>query len=128
MTGLLALGYGVLSYALAMATILYAIAFVGGFAPRSVDAGGMASDPTTAAVIDLVLLGIFAVQHSVMARPAFKTMWIRLVPKPIERSTYVLFSAAALILLYWQWRPIGGTLWSVGQPFAGVLLVLFWLG
>src|SRR4051794_13298141 len=129
MTGLLTLLYGVASYALAMVTILYAICFVGGFGPLSVDSGGPASSPAAAAVIDLVLLGIFAVQHSVMARPAFKTWWSRMVPHTIERSTYVLASSLALLLLYWQWRPIGGIVWEVNEPApAGVLLAIFWLG
>jgi len=122
------LAYGGLCYAFGMAVILYSIAFVGGFAPLSVDAGGPASDLTTAIVINLVLLGIFAVQHSVMARPAFKAWWTSMVPPAIERSTYVLFSALALALMYWQWRPIAGTVWMVGQPWAAILLAVFWVG
>ena len=122
------LAYGGLCYAFGMAVILYSIAFVGGFAPLSVDAGGPASDLTTAIVINLVLLGIFAVQHSVMARPAFKAWWTSMVPPAIERSTYVLFSALALALMYWQWRPIAGTVWMVGQPWTAVLLAVFWVG
>jgi methanethiol S-methyltransferase len=121
--------YGGLCYALAMATILYGIAFVGGFAPKSIDAGGIESGGILAAVIvDLVLLGIFAVQHSVMARPAFKAKWTTLVSPVIERSTYVLAASLALLLLYWQWRPIGGTVWTAGQPLAGVLVAIFWIG
>jgi protein-S-isoprenylcysteine O-methyltransferase Ste14 len=111
-----------------MLVILYSIAFVGGFAPRSVDAGGMASGTAAAIVIDLVLLGIFAVQHSVMARPAFKRWWAQFVPPVVERSTFVLMSALALTLLFWQWRPIGGTLWTTGQPWAGLLTAVFWIG
>jgi protein-S-isoprenylcysteine O-methyltransferase Ste14 len=129
MTGLLTLLYGGASYALAMATILYAICFIGGFGPLSLDQGGKASSPAVAIVIDLVLLGIFAIQHSVMARPAFKAWWTRMVPTAIERSTYVLLSSLALLLLYWQWRPIGGVVWEVTQPLlAGLLMAVFWLG
>src|SRR4051812_38420786 len=129
MTGLLTLLYGAASYALAMATILYAICFIGGFGPLSIDQGGRAASPATAIAIDLVLLGIFAVQHSVMARPAFKAWWGRIVPHTIERSTYVLASSLALLLLYWQWRPMGGVVWEVKDPLlAGVLLAVFWLG
>jgi protein-S-isoprenylcysteine O-methyltransferase Ste14 len=128
MARLFALAYGVVCYVLAMVAILYAICFIGGFSPRSIDAGGPVAAPLTAAIIDLVLLGVFAIQHSVMARPAFKAAWTRIVPAAIERSTYVLFSAAALGLLYWQWRPIAGTLWSTSGAFAIVLAAIFWLG
>jgi protein-S-isoprenylcysteine O-methyltransferase Ste14 len=129
MTGLLTLFYGGACYALAMATILYAICFIGGFGLLSLDKGGPAATPTVAIVVDLVLLGIFAIQHSVMARPAFKAWWTKIVPPAIERSTYVLASSLALLLLYWQWRPMGGVVWEVQQPVAaGILVVLFWLG
>jgi protein-S-isoprenylcysteine O-methyltransferase Ste14 len=129
MKRLAVLVYGGVSYALAMATIVYSIAFVGGFAPKSVDAGGPPTPVLLAAAIDLALLGIFAIQHSVMARRQFKAWWTRMVPAPIERSTYVLFSALALILLFWQWRPIDGTIWQIDQPVAAALLTaLFWIG
>ena len=105
--------YGLASYVLFLATFLYAVAFIGNLGvPTALD--GPASDPLWRALaINLGLLTLFAVQHSVMARPAFKRAWTRIVPKPIERSTYVLFSSLALILLFWQWRPLGGTVWSV---------------
>ena len=128
MIRLMTLAYGVVCYLLAMVTILYAIGFIGGFAPISVDAGGPATDTSTAVFIDLVLLGVFAIQHSVMARPAFKAAWTRIVPPSIERSTYVLFSSLVLALLYWQWRPIGGVVWSVTGPGAIVLMAIFWFG
>jgi protein-S-isoprenylcysteine O-methyltransferase Ste14 len=121
--------YGVACYAIGMVAILYSIAFVGGFAPRSVDAGGPASTVGTAVVINLVLLGVFAVQHSGMARTPFKAWLTRLVPRSVERSTYVLFSALALGLLFCQWRPIAGTVWHVDNAIlAGLLTFVFWLG
>jgi len=129
MSRILTLVYGALCYALAMATILYAICFIGGFGPLSLDAGGPAAAPIEAIAIDLVLLGVFALQHSIMARPAFKAWWTRIIPGAIERSTYVLASSLALLLLYWQWRPMGDVVWEVNQPIAaGVLLAISGLG
>ena len=129
MAGLLTLIYGAFCYALAMATMLYAICFIGDFGPLSIDKGGPAAGTTAAIAIDLILLGIFAVQHSTMARPVFKAWWTGIVPTAIERSTYVLASSLALLLLYWQWRPMGGVIWEVKQPvLAGALVVIFWLG
>jgi protein-S-isoprenylcysteine O-methyltransferase Ste14 len=128
MGGLAALVYGGASYVAAIAAILYGICFIGGWAPRSIDSGGLPTAPLTATIINLALLGIFAVQHSVMARPQFKAWWTRIVPPSVERSTYVLLSALALALLYWQWRPISGTLWSVGPPIAYLLVAIYFLG
>ena len=110
--------YGVFSYVCFLATLLYAIGFVGGFGvPRSIDSAAEGS-LGAAIVVDVLLLAAFALQHSVMARPAFKRWWTRIVPVPAERSTYVLASSLALLLLFWQWRPIGGLVWRVQDPVA----------
>jgi protein-S-isoprenylcysteine O-methyltransferase Ste14 len=114
--------YGVLCYVLFLATFLYAIAFVGGFAvPKTLD--GPRTAPLTAGIIvDAALLTLFALQHSGMARKGFKERWTRIVPSPIERSTYVLFASTALALLMWQWRPLGGVVWSASDPAERFLL------
>jgi methanethiol S-methyltransferase len=114
--------YGTLSYLIFFATFLYAIGFIGNFGvPTALD-GTPAKPLGIALAIDLGLLGLFAIQHSVMARKWFKEWWTRIVPKPLERSTYVLFSSLALILMFWLWQPLGGTVWSIEDPMARVIL------
>ena len=121
--------YGATAYLIFLATFLYAIAFVGGFAvPTRLD-GAPAGPFVQSLLIDAGLLALFAVQHSVMARRWFKEAWTRLVPPPLERSTYVLFSSVALLLLFRLWRPMGVTIWSVEDPLGAVALrVLFGFG
>ena len=115
MSRIIAFVYGGVSYAIFFATFLYAAGFVGNFVPQGMDAPPV-SPLGTSLLVNLGLLGLFAVQHSVMARPAFKRVWTRIVPEPVERSTYVLASSLALILLFWQWRPLGGVVWDIQNP------------
>jgi protein-S-isoprenylcysteine O-methyltransferase Ste14 len=122
MNRVIAFVYGVVAYAIFFVTFLYAAGFVGNVVvPKSLD-GAPVGPLGTSLLVDLGLLGLFAVQHSVMARPAFKRMWTRIVPEPVERSTYVLASSLALILLFWVWRPLGGVVWDVENPVGRALL------
>ena len=126
---LLAFLYGAACYLIFLGTFLYAVGFVGDFlVPKSIDAE-QESWLGKALAIDGLLLVVFALQHSVMARPWFKDRWTRLVPRAIERSTYVLFSSLALILLFWQWQPLIAVVWSVeGEAARDALWALQALG
>jgi len=121
--------YGLVAYLVFFVTILYAIGFVTGLAvPKTLD-NGIPGEPIESIVVNLLLMSLFAVQHSVMARPQFKKWWTQFVPQPIERSTYVLFASLALLLLFWQWRPMPAVLWQVSnQQIAGALLTLGLIG
>ena len=120
----LALLYGVVAYAIFFLTFLYAIGWVGNLlVPKSIDHAHHAPLPG-ALTVDVALLAIFAVQHSLMARPAFKAWWTKIVPPPVERSTYVLFASAALVLLFWQWRPLPQVVWSLTGGAATAVLAV----
>ena len=121
--------YGLLAYLVCLVTLVYAIGFVSGIAvPKTIDSGEPGPVPL-AIVVDVALMALFAVQHSIMARAGFKAWWTRLVPKPIERSTYVLASSAALALLCWQWQPLPDIVWRVDRPhFAAALTALGLIG
>lgn len=129
MGGIVSVLYGVIVYLLFLITFLYTIAFVGNLAvPKSIDSS-IAGSPVEAVVVNVLLLGLFALQHSIMARPAFKRLWSHIVPKLIERSTYVLFASLSLLLLYWQWRPIPGEVWLIeSKVWIAVITGVFWLG
>jgi len=130
MGALFSFSYGLVAYAICVATLLYAIGFVGNvFVPKSIDTGAPAP-LAEALLVNLTLLGLFAAQHSVMARRSFKRWWTRIVPPAVERSTYVLAASLALALLYWQWRPISDpVVWRVGNAaVAQALSAVFWLG
>ena len=120
--------YGVICYSMFLVVFLYAIGFIGNFAvPRTLDSAPVGS-LTMALVVNTVLLSVFAIQHSVMARPWFKNWWTKFVPTPVERSTYVLFSNIAMMLMFAFWQPIGGTIWNVQGVGRMVLYSMFAVG
>lgn len=129
MERILVLLYGISCYLIFFLTFLYSVGFVGNLiVPKSIDSGVPAS-LVQALLINVLLLGIFAVQHSVMARPAFKRWWTQFVPQAVERSTYVLFSSLALLLLFWLWQPMPEAVWNVESTLGqNALWALFWIG
>lgn len=125
---LLILFYAIVSYTVFLASFLYGLGFVGNYVvPKSIDVGG-STNLNEAIVIDVLLIGIFAIQHSIMARPAFKRWWAGILPVACQRSTYVLLSSLILLLLFWQWRPIPMPVWHVEGIAAWLLIGLYWLG
>jgi protein-S-isoprenylcysteine O-methyltransferase Ste14 len=125
---LLILFYAIVSYAVFLVSFLYAVGFVGNYlVSKSIDVGGR-TNLTGAIVVDLLLVGLFAIQHSLMARPAFKQWWARIFPVACQRSTYVLLSSLILLLLFWQWRPIPIPVWRIDGIAAWLLIGVYWLG
>ena len=130
MSRALAMIFAIAAYAIFFATFLYLIVFVGdfSFSSRTVDVGPDAP-VALAVVIDVVLIALFGLQHSVMARPGFKARWTQTVPPPVERSIYVLAASIMLIILFLGWRPIDAIVWNVNSPpLDGVLWAAFWVG
>jgi protein-S-isoprenylcysteine O-methyltransferase Ste14 len=128
MKRILFLIYGVIAYAAFALSFGYAVCFIGNlFVPKTIDSGPQ-SDVVTSVVIDALLLTLFAAQHSIMARKGFKRVWTQIIPKQIERPTYVLASSSALALLLWQWRPLPQVVWELQGIAAVILSVTFWLG
>ena len=125
-----ALVFSIVCYAIFFATFLYLIVFVGDFAFATLTVNtGPESPPAIAALIDVALIALFGLQHSIMARPAFKRWWTRFVPPPIERSVYVLSASIVLMILFLCWRPIDAIVWNVGNPLlADAIWAIFWIG
>jgi methanethiol S-methyltransferase len=120
--------YAIVSYAVFTVSTFYAMGFVGNYlVPKSIDVGGP-TNVSGAVVVDLLLLGLFAIQHSIMARPAFKRWWTTVIPVTYERSTYVLLSSLILLLLFWQWRPMPMSVWRIDGIVAWLLIGVYWLG
>jgi len=120
--------YAIVSYAVFLVSTLYAMGFVGNYlVPKSIDVGGP-TNVSEAIVVNLLVLGLFAIQHTIMARPAFKRWWTKVIPESYERSTYVLLSSLILLLIFWQWRPIPMSVWRIDGIAAWVLIGVYWLG
>lgn len=121
--------YGLVSYAVFFGSFLYSVGFLENrIVPKSIDSGGPVA-AGQAILTNALLLGLFALQHSVMARKGFKRWWTRFVPEPVERSTYVLLSGLVFFLLFWQWQPVAGAAWTVENPAVRMILkAFFWLG
>ena len=129
MTRIFALIYGLIAYIIFLGTFLYAIGFVGNIiVPKSIDSGAQLA-AGWAIAINLLVLSLFALQHTVMARPAFKRVWVKIIPQAVERSTYILMTNLALIVMYVFWQPMTTTVWNAeGSFLAPVLITLFWFG
>ncbi len=126
--GVAALIYGFVSYLVFFCSMLYAMGFIGNyFVPKSIDTA-VAAGLAESFLVNLLLLGAFAIPHSVMARPAFKRWWTTIVPPHCERSTYVLLSSLLMLLIFWQWRPITTTIWHADGALAAVLISIYWTG
>jgi protein-S-isoprenylcysteine O-methyltransferase Ste14 len=123
--------FAIVAYAIFFATFLYLIVFVGdlSFAKLTVDVGGPEADPKIAALIDVALIALFGIQHSVMARQGFKRSWTKIVPHAAERSVYVLMASLSLIILFLFWHPITAVVWSISTPvIVDIIWAAFWLG
>ncbi|NND50975.1 MAG: isoprenylcysteine carboxylmethyltransferase family protein [Flavobacteriaceae bacterium] len=121
--------YGILSYIVFLASFLYAIGFVGNFiVPKSIDSGE-ATGMTMSIVINLALLSLFAIQHSIMARPGFKKKWTKIIPESMERSTFVLLTSLILFLIFWKWQPMTAKVWNIeGETYVLIINIIFWIG
>jgi protein-S-isoprenylcysteine O-methyltransferase Ste14 len=133
MSRTLSMIFAIICYAIFFATFLYLIGFVGdlSFFPKTVDSPPSAVAPVIAAIVDVALIALFGLQHSIMARPAFKRAWTKIVPEPVERSVFVLFASLALIIMFWLWQPIDKGVWAVGPDMrwlSTILWVMFWGG
>src|SRR5256885_8433860 len=119
----IALLYGLAAYLIFFVTFLYAIGFVSGLVvAKTIDSGSVVP-MTEALIVNILLMSVFAVQHSVMARKQFKQWWTQFVPKSVERSSYVLFSSLALMLLFWQWRPMPDVVWHIDNPQVALAVI-----